>query len=872
MIPENVNELLLIDQYYCYYNEYKTKYPNVVVMFQKGNHYNFFSVFDDPTNFDKVSFDMNLTATFQSGDNDVKGTKKNPAMCGFPIIAKYKYVDRFIKFDYTVVEVAEVKSKKGLQKGEFREVVNIYTKSTWVPEISDDVHVVQIYVEFPKSKFKAMAVGLSSINLSTGDVVIYEAYNNPDDTNYAYDEINRFICSHSPQEIFCNSDNKEFQKYSPKENPFENDEHIDNFLEKVYSPGMVKIDNYLGTEMYQYAKKSLGLLLHHIYSHNRNLLKNPHLPTMWSLKKFMFLANNSVTQLDVVGNSKCLLNLIDHTCTKMGGRLLRYRLINPITDATEIERRYSEVESIDKDLSVDLKKIGDVDVWIRRVECGTITPAQTFKLVESLKKSVEILVSRGTEALGKYVSKIDVILQNGYKTVEENFFREGYDEELDGYVSTIESIHSKFTRLMDPKLLLKLEKLDVGYYFKITDAKYKLLDKEVETITVGKNKYIRFPKMKEYDEKLQVTEKALAIHLKTVYDKFIKSLDVVKIKDIAMKIAEVDVYNSCKIVADRFKYCRPVICDGEGYISATSMRHPIIERVSDSLYVPNDVKIHKEKGILIYGVNSSGKSSIMKSLGLNLIMAQAGMYVAATSWKYTIFDNLQTRILGNDDMYNGQSSYAVEMLELKGIMAKAGPRSIVFGDEICRGTESVSGTAIAATAIIELLKLRTCFVFTTHLHDIVEIPEIKDLQNLGIYHMKVQHEDGNTIFNRILEKGSGDTLYGLEIAAAMGLPQTFIEKAHAIRRSLVKENIIGKKSRYNSRFFIDRCELCGEVAVDTHHINHQKDAGIDGCIDHYHKNKIGNLVGLCKKCHVDVHKGVKSVVKKVDSIDGIILK
>lgn len=868
---EEINTWPLIEQYLWYYEKYTKEYPKVAVMFQKGAHYNFFSTDDRPTNLDEIAIDMKFTKSFPNGENQYSGTAKNPHQIGFPIVAKSKYLDYFIMYEYTVVEVTEIKSKKGLQKGEFREVTNIYTKSTWIPETcTQDIHVVQIYVEYFKDKlYKPMVVGLASINLNTGVLDFCEAYNNSEDTNYAYDEIHRYICSHSPKDIFIYGDEKmgyTISKKSLKEG------EIDVFLEKIYGITS-KIDNFLGTEMKEYAKKALAFLLYYIYTHNRSLVKNLQKPIFWSLQKYMWLTNNAVEQLDITGNKKSLINLLDKTTTKIGNRMLNFRLLHPLTDSDEINKRYDAIESFTEDYTDLLKPIGDLEANIRLIEIQNISREKMYKFIQSLQKCLPFFHKKLSwitipKEWKEYVKSIDVLTKTG--------FIEGYCEKFDKYVHEIESLEKDLQKIISRNpfalLNLKLEKLETGYYFKITDAKYKqlkLLAEKVECINVGKIKYIRFSGCSDISEKLLLLEEKLLSLEEKLFCKFVKSINLEICKKIANFIAEIDFYNSCKLISKH--YCRPQICEGQGYINAVDMRHPIIEKITDSIYVPASLKIHKHKGILIYGVNSSGKSSIMKSLALNLVMAQSGMFVAAKSFKYTIYDCLQTRILGNDDMYNGHSSFAVEMLELKGIIAKSGPASIVFGDEICRGTETVSGTAIAASAIQHLLSTNTSFVFTTHLHEIVKIPEIYSLKNLGVFHMKIKNEKGVIIYKRLLEEGSGDTLYGLEIAEAMGLPADFIEKCHSIRQGLVGESILGKKSRYNKKVYIDRCVNCGEKAVDTHHIKPQKDA-IDGFIDHYNMNNPGNLSGLCKKCHIAVTNGTLSLQKVESSIGTIYTK
>lgn len=209
------------------------------------------------------------------------------------------------------------------------------------------------------------------------------------------------------------------------------------------------------------------------------------------------------------------------------------------------------------------------------------------------------------------------------------------------------------------------------------------------------------------------------------------------------------------------------------------LRHPIIEANEDQgIYVPNDIilgqlayasKEHKDNviiknsnpisikdnkmhGVLLYGINSSGKSSLMKSIGIAVILAQAGFYVPAKSMRFSIFDAVYTRISGADNIAKGLSSFAVEMLELKNIFNRATSKSLVLGDEISHSTETMSGLSIVASAILKLAKLQSIFVFATHLHQLPEIKEIEELKNIISLHLSVMYKDNEDklIFDRKL--------------------------------------------------------------------------------------------------------------------------
>lgn len=339
------------------------------------------------------------------------------------------------------------------------------------------------------------------------------------------------------------------------------------------------------------------------------------------------------------------------------------------------------------------------------------------------------------------------------------------------------------------------------------------------------------------------------------------------IKNITSFIAEIDVVKSNAKTACLYGYTRPNIITDNGQdssVSFKSIRHPIIERIrTDIPYVPNDLEFNKDsKGILLFGTNAAGKSSLMKSVGLNIIMAQAGMFVAAESLSYTPYHYLFSRIQNNDNIFKGESSFAVEMSELRCILKRSNNKSLILGDELCSGTESISAQSIFAASVVKLIQRKSHFIFATHLHDLCGLDEIKECVESGlkIYHLKVifDKEKGKLIYDRKLEEGSGEAIYGLEVCKSLDMDEDFLKMANKIRRKItgVDEQILKDKvSKYNANVYVDKCSVCRDVdAEDVHHINFQCNADENKIIDGYiQKDVKSNLVPLCKSCHTRVH-------------------
>ena len=157
-------------------------------------------------------------------------------------------------------------------------------------------------------------------------------------------------------------------------------------------------------------------------------------------------------------------------------------------------------------------------------------------------------------------------------------------------------------------------------------------------------------------------------------------------------------------------------------------------------------------------------------------MAQAGFYVPCSSFEYYPYTQLFTRILNNDNLFTGQSSFAIEMSELRSILLRANKNSLVLGDELCSGTENISAISIVSAGLKTLSDIKCSFIFTSHLHQLMNLSLIQQIQNLKIYHLKIVYDQEKDIliYDRKLENGSGPAIYGLEVCKAMDLGNEFI--------------------------------------------------------------------------------------------------
>lgn len=326
----------------------------------------------------------------------------------------------------------------------------------------------------------------------------------------------------------------------------------------------------------------------------------------------------------------------------------------------------------------------------------------------------------------------------------------------------------------------------------------------------------------------------------------------------------------CKIhIAKKYNYCVPRIKPSktdDSFVAVKGLRHPLIEQLlQHELYITNDLGFDSDtcQGMLLYGTNAVGKSSLIKALGMCIILAQSGFYVPCASFEYYPFHHIFTRILGNDNLFKGLSSFAVEMIEFKTILSQADNNSIVLGDELCSGTENNSAISIFVAGLDHLYKQKTKFVFATHFHEIADFEEITEKDRLVLKHLAVSYdqEKDKLVYDRKLQDGPGESMYGLEVCKSLKLPQAFLRHAHEIRNKYCKTTssiLEYKPSRYNTKKLRGICERCKKnFSTEVHHIHHQKDANKDGFIGHFHKNHVANLAALCEACHLAEHSQEK---------------
>ena len=621
-------------------------------------------------------------------------------------------------------------------------------------------------------------------------------------------------------------------------------------------------------------------------------------------------------------DSTNLFNVINYTKTSVGKRFLNQQLIMPLIDTEELNNRYNIIDKIlageHHTKIIDwLEDIYDLDKLIRKLEINIMNPYELYNLYISFYQIGKLSIYLSNNKLlslfnitqehiednkkilsfiNKYfqTEKLNGLNFNNFTNAEESFYNKDLYKDIDELQSQINStkdfmnnLVNVLDKIIDVKgsglVTLKSNDRD-GHYLLVTNKRCDILKKnlpkkfKVGTIELkdtdldfsplpkSPNTKINCSKIKELSNNLVSYKIELASLLKSYFKNDINKL-YNEFKDTlhiwTNKIGFIDFINSGALCAINNHYSKPIIKQNiTSYFKAKEMRHPIIEHINTTTnYVPHSLELGtpEQTGILLYGINSSGKSTLMKSIGLNIILAQIGYYTATTNLEFSPYKTLFTRISGNDNMFKGLSSFTVEMMELIAILKRNDKNTLVIADEICRGTEILSASTIVCYMLEKLSKSNTSFITATHLHTIAHLESVNNLKNVKSKHLKLSYDAVNDmlVYDRCLSDGHGESFYGLQVAKYLMKDKEFNERTLEILNEYNSTNN-SKQSKYNNNIYMDNCQICKvKDKLETHHIVWQKDFdenNINKTKLHLQKNNESNLVTLCMACHDKVDK------------------
>ena len=457
------------------------------------------------------------------------------------------------------------------------------------------------------------------------------------------------------------------------------------------------------------------------------------------------------------------------------------------------------------------------------------------------------------------------------------------------------------------------------------------------------NEEIEFPQLTYIFKQTMILRNEIAEKVAAAFTWFLCELETRwydAIERIIQWIIRLDVLQSKAYMAKEYHYCKPIINEDaeQSFFSVQGLRHVLIEHIQQNeLYVANDLTLSASatvvtgdsmddavsitslssdssdcvaadaveetttcstNGILIFGTNAVGKTSFIRAVGITVIMAQCGMYVPATIFTYKPYTAIFSRILGNDNLFRGLSTFAVEMSELRVILKSADENSLVLGDELCSGTEMESALSLFSAGLVELHKKRATFLFATHFHEITRYNEIRALSRMKLKHMSVTYDAAAQIlvYDRLLKDGQGTRMYGLEVCKSLYMDTEFLELAYEFRNKYFANAAasvgtggacvggVGElghgRSAYNAKKIKGMCEMCMEtMSEEVHHLAPQATADENGFITTnggaFHKNHVANLASVCSRCHDKLHAegdATGGILKRVKTTGGYVLR
>lgn len=788
----------------AHYMEIKDNYLDAIVFYRLGDFYEMF--FEDAVT---ASRELELTLTGRNA-----GLSERVPMCGVPFHSYQSYVEKLVDKGYKVAiceQLTDPKESKGIVE---RDVVQVITKGTILDNLlseKDNNYLASIY-DFGYS------YALSYADISTGE--IYAMIISDIESLY------REIVNKGIKEVIVNDKiDREFI-YKLKDHyhiivTITNDLLEDNNYDYIYSDvSDVRLETgvkHLLSYVISTKKSSLSHLKKTVcFLENDYLLFDIH--TKRNLELTETIRDNN--------RMYSLLWLLDKTKTAMGSRFLKHSIESPLRNKNEIIRRYDIVTKLlnefiyKEELMKLLDEVYDLERLSARVSYGNINARDMLQLLRSLKVLPEIKSILHNINYDRDIDTLSELCELLEKSIDENppitlhdggIIKEGYNSELDelksirknskDYILEIESSEKERTGIKNLKI--GYNKI-FGYYIEVSKMNVPLIKEEwgyirKQTLANGERYVTSELKEKEQiilgaEEKIINIEYNLFMEIRDITKKYIG-----KLQEISNVLSELDMLIAFANVSEENGYTRPEITD-ERVIRIIDGRHPVVEKVSKSDYVPNDIIMGKDIDVLlITGPNMAGKSTYMRQLAIIVIMAQIGCFVPCKSCIIPIFDKIFTRIGASDDLVSGESTFMVEMKEANRAITNATSSSLILFDELGRGTATYDGMSLAE-AILEYIhnNIHAKTLFSTHYHELTTMT--KSLKKLRNVHVAANEDDGNIVFLHKVINGAIDKSYGINVASLANLPQEVITRANEILEIYEKKSG-NSKNKYQQTSF-----------------------------------------------------------------------
>ena len=819
------------------FNDIKRQYPDALLLFRCGDFYETYC--EDAVRASKI---LGITLTHRSS---VGGPYGDQQMAGFPFHALDNYLPKLIRAGLRVAicdQLEDPKLTKKLVKRGVTELVTpgvSYTDAT----ISAKENNFVACVHFGKDG-KNDALGVSFLDITTGEFLV--AQGSP-----AYAE--KLVSHFRPKEVlYMRGRKSDFEQvFGSRLFTFELEDWM--LGEEAARERLLKQFQTASLKGFGVDKQPLGVvaaggILH--YLDMTQHLQTRHITHFSRIEedKYMWLDRFSLRNLEIFPSADSpeagsLLQVIDQTCSPMGGRLLQRWVSLPLKSVKPIRQRQQVVEyffrhpDVREEIRALLNGMGDLERLIGKVSTGRISPREMVQLGYALRDSEPIralCVGSDDERLQQLGSKIalctkmreriehtvrpDAPAQQG----KPNCIRQGVDSELDelrdiqtnakDYLMRLQERESEATQI--PSLKIGFNNV-FGYYLEVRNTYKEMVPAEWirKQTLVNAERYIT-QELKEYEQKILGAEERIAIIENRIFQELIMALldFVPAIQVNAAILAEIDCLLSFAVTAGQNKYICPEVNDSLA-LTIHGGRHPVIERQmpAGEAYVPNDIHLDNEgqQIIIITGPNMAGKSALLRQTALIVLMAQMGSFVPADSAQIGVVDKIFTRVGASDNISLGESTFMVEMNEAAAILNNLSERSLVLFDELGRGTSTYDGISIA-WAIVEYIhdcRFRPKTLFATHYHELNDL--MKSFGRVRNYNVSVKEVDKKVIFLRKLVPGGSEHSFGIHVAKMAGMPTKIVERAEKILEQLESQRDKGTigKPQINPRKKSDDLQL-----------------------------------------------------------------
>ena len=797
------------------YFEMKEEYPDCLLFFRLGDFYEMF--FKDAEIASQI---LDLTLT---GRNC--GLEERAPMCGVPFHSVDVYIRKLIEAGQRVA-ICEQLSDPSTTKGMLdRDVVRVISPGTIMEEdILDEKASNYIVSVFTDDK----GFGLAWADISTGEFNVCEY----DGADY-YNRLGNLLSAIQPSEIISNESftaKYEGINYflSSEKRPRCYHDFAYNFTTatkklcnalKVASLQAFELDDQMR------AVSAAGGLMEYLSQTQKRALSQIASISLVRNKSYMILDGATRRNLELTSRSRdgkrqgSLLAVLDKTKTAMGARTIKRFIEQPLQDTDKINQRLDAVDELVADKVVRdtlvnvLSSARDLERLAGRIAYGNATPkdlysiAETLAIVPSLKECLKGKKSALLKSLNKGLDILPHVTKEIFSALDPEkilsyrlggYIKEGYNKQLDEYVnidktakSWLDALEAREREETGIKTLKVHFNKVFGYYIEVSKSftgKVPYRYQRKQTLVNGE-RYIT-DELKEIEEKVLSAEaNATALENKIFANlKEICFAELAQLQSTARAIAYLDAILSFAVVSVSNRYTKPVIGAKTKSVRIKNGRHPVVERLVDrGSYVPNDTLLDSDdnRTMVITGPNMAGKSTYMRQVALIVLMAHIGCFVPADEAEISLTDRIFTRIGASDDLFGGQSTFMVEMIEVATILNYATSASLLILDEIGRGTSTFDGLSIAWAVLEYITKsIKAKTLFATHFH---ELTELEDLEGVKNYRVLVSEHNDSIIFLHKITRGGASRSFGIEVASLAGVLKPVVEHAKRIMSSLEED-------------------------------------------------------------------------------------